>query len=101
MLSIKSRKNSLISLRIIFFWWILVFGFDNIHSLSADAVTAGDVLYNTHGKRDPFVPLVSVRSSSVAGELLSVEKAEDVRLEGLVYDPQKGSIAILNGTVVA
>ena len=55
-------------------------------------------VYNDHGKRDPFVPLVSSAGMVVTyDEDLSVN---DLSLEGIVADPSGNNIAIVNGKVV-
>ena len=63
--------------------------------LRADEV---HTLYDPHGKRDPFVPLVTL-SSKVSSGLLGVESIDEITVEGIVYDP-KGSIVIVNGSVL-
>ena len=65
-------------------------------SLVAQAGEEG--LYNTHGKRDPFVPLVTT-ATRVSSGLVSVENVEELNVEGIVYDP-KGSVVVINGTVL-
>jgi hypothetical protein len=55
-------------------------------------------VYNDHGKRDPFVPLVSSAGMVVTyDEDLSVN---DLVLEGIVADSSGNNIAIVNGKVV-
>lgn len=53
--------------------------------------------YTPHGRRDPFIPLVSP-----SGYLLEVERDEDsaLSLEGIMYDPKGDSMAIINGELV-
>ena len=55
--------------------------------------------YNPKGKRDPFVPLIS-ESGGYASDAYEASAAEDIRLEGIVWDNVKGSIAIINGEIV-
>ena len=62
------------------------------------AEAAEEGLYNPRGKRDPFVPLVTT-ATRVSSGLVSVENAEELTVEGIVYDP-KGSIVVVNGTVL-
>ncbi|MCK9572415.1 MAG: general secretion pathway protein GspB [Candidatus Omnitrophica bacterium] len=60
-------------------------------------------VYESKGKRNPFIPLVSPE-----GRLLKLDKAEDdpasgsggVSLEGIIYDKHGRSFAIVNATVV-
>jgi len=55
--------------------------------------------YNPKGKRDPFIPLIS-ESGGYASDAYEASAAEDIRLEGIVWDEVKGSIAIINGEIV-
>lgn len=55
--------------------------------------------YNPKSKRDPFVPLVS-ESGNYASDAHEASAAEDIRLEGIVWDDVKGSIAIINGEII-
>ena len=77
------------------FLWILVFAFGII--FFAESGQAAD-LYDSHGKRDPFVPLVTLTSRETTG-IVSIESAEDINIEGIVYDP-KGSVVIVNGSLM-
>ena len=55
-------------------------------------------VYDEHGKRDPFVPLVSS-----AGMLVTYDKdlaLNDMVLEGILTDPTGSNAAIVNGKVV-
>lgn len=67
--------------------------------ISTRAFSAAEDLYNSHGKRDPFMPLVSLTSRESPG-LLGVQNVEDLEMQGVVYDPKKGSIVIVNGSVL-
>ena len=55
--------------------------------------------YDAANRRDPFMPLVTkeVRIAFFYGAVSSIE---DIRLEGIVYDPGGDSIAIINGLVL-
>ena len=55
--------------------------------------------YNAKGKRDPFVPLIS-ESGGYVSDAYEASAVEDIRLEGIVWDDAKGSIAIINGEIV-
>ena len=66
--------------------------------LCVSAQTAEEELYSAHGKRDPFVPLITTTTHMSSG-LVSVENIEELSIEGIVYDP-KGSIVVINGTVL-
>ncbi len=55
-------------------------------------------VYDDHGKRDPFWKLVSPSGAIVTYEtdlLLT-----DMTLEGIIFDPNGNSLAIINGVVV-
>ena len=62
-------------------------------------LSAEDYIYYTKGRRDPFVPLVLGEKRAYLG-LESVEMLDDVKLEGIVFDPFGKSMAMLNGEVV-
>jgi len=55
--------------------------------------------YDAKGRRDPFIPLIS-ESGGYASDAYEASAAEDIRLEGIVWDDLKGSIAIINGEIV-
>src|SRR3990167_5428489 len=54
--------------------------------------------YNAKGRRDPFIPLIS-ESGGYASDAYEASAVEDIRLEGIVWDDAKGSIAIINGEI--
>lgn len=77
--------------------WILCLTFGTL--FSGPALKAEEeVVYDPQGRRDPFVPLVTADSRSASG-LVGIESAEDVHVEGIVYDP-KGSMVIVNGSLM-
>lgn len=53
-------------------------------------------IYDAHGQRDPFVPLIGVASggSASAGEILSIE---DVVFQGSALDAKGNRIVVING----
>ena len=55
--------------------------------------------YYSKGKRDPFVPLVTGEVRTSLG-LAAVEDVDDVRLEGIIYDPSGKSMVVLNDEVL-
>ncbi len=55
--------------------------------------------YDAKGKRDPFVPLVSGQGVYVS-DAYGITNIKDIRLEGIVWDGTKGSIAIVNGEII-
>ncbi|MCX5677759.1 MAG: hypothetical protein NTY76_01465 [Candidatus Omnitrophica bacterium] len=58
-----------------------------------------DYKYDSHGKRDPFVPLVSIDRPAVS-RLEDVTSVADVKLEGVASTPRGKIAAILNGEIV-
>lgn len=72
----------------IFFWILIWFS----------SVPAQEYTYKYQGKRDPFIPLISS-----SGYLINLEPQENeiLHLEGIMYDPQGESMAIVNGELVA
>ncbi len=56
-------------------------------------------VYDSKDKRDPFVPLITMRTRFSSG-LEDVETADDIILQGIVWDPRGGSMAMLNGVIV-
>ncbi len=59
--------------------------------------------YEAHGKRDPFVPLLTAEGQRFRPPGLDEETAPEAGplvLQGIVYDPQSASYAVINGRVV-
>ena len=67
--------------------------------ISANSVYAQEAfVYNDHGKRDPFLPLVSKDGLVITyDEDLQVN---DLALEGIVADASGNNAAIVNGKIV-
>ena len=64
------------------------------------AVCAGDVfVYDSHGKRDPFVPLVGVTAQTIES-LEDIMCIEDVSLQGIAHDSGGKRVAIINGELI-
>jgi len=55
--------------------------------------------YGTRSRRDPFVPLVS-EGGSYTSDAYRISGIGDIRLEGIVWDDTKASVAIVNGEIV-
>lgn len=91
--SLVSSDQNLIR---IFFLWILLPAFGMIMPVGA---FADEPAYQAREKRDPFTPLVTTSTRQSPG-LMGVEGINDLTIEGIVYDPKKGSIVIVNGTVL-
>jgi hypothetical protein len=62
----------------------------------ADVNTA--FVYNEHGKRDPFGPLISPSGTMITYD--SDITATDMNLEGIVLDSKGNNLAIINGKIV-
>ena len=63
-----------------------------------------DFVYNSGGRRDPFVPPMEFFKPA-EGQGTDVEPKIEVdysviHIEGIVYDPQEGSRAIINGQIL-
>ena len=59
----------------------------------------GKIVYEAQGRRDPFVPLVSLASRDSSG-FLGLDSIEEVKVEGVLYDPKQGSVVIVNGAIL-
>ncbi len=80
------------------FLWIVLLTFDMLLPINAVSVESS-VVYDSHGKRDPFTPLVTTSTHEVSG-LYGIESVDDLTVEGVIYDPKNGSIAVINGSVI-
>lgn len=60
-------------------------------------------VYNSHNKRDPFVPLIGIDAEIDAEEVTNGTQHIEytaINLEGIVYDPVYGSKVIINGQIL-
>lgn len=55
-------------------------------------------VYDAHGKRDPFAPLISPSGTPISYD--SDISASDMNLEGIVLDAKGNNLAIINGKIV-
>ncbi|MDD5747056.1 MAG: hypothetical protein PHO30_07335 [Candidatus Omnitrophica bacterium] len=63
--------------------------------------TVREFTYDDHNKRDPFVPLVTKDGKILPGAKTDSEmENEQILLEGIIWDPQGNSVAIMNGKLV-
>ncbi len=69
--------------------------------MAFDALAQADngFQYNSHGKRDPFAPLVD-KDGEYIKSLYSSGSLQDLTLEGIVYEDGGESYAIIGGKVV-
>lgn len=56
--------------------------------------------YDSGGKRDPFLPLVTGEKRPAKMGIELVETVEDVRLEGIIVDSGGLSMAVINDTLM-
>ena len=82
-----------------FFLWLFLASF-GIIQVFVSPCAAEESLYTAKGKRDPFIQLVTTNARQAAGGLLSVESAEEITVEGIVYAGHKDSIVVANGSVM-
>lgn len=68
-------------------------------NLTIFSIVSPSEAYESAGRRDPFVPLVTGEKEAVRG-LYGVETADDLTVEGIVFDSANGSVAIVNGEIV-
>ena len=80
--------------------WIFYISFAMISIADAAPASETASLYQAKGRRDPFVQLVSAGSVQRTGSLMAVEMPEDLIVEGIACDAEKGCIVIANGTVM-
>ena len=70
-----------------------------VFSVAEEATKAKKFIYDDKGLRDPFYPIVSPEGYLLVN-LEPATEMSDIKLEGIIYDPQGTSYAIINGTVV-
>lgn len=59
-----------------------------------------DFVYDSKGKRNPFIPLMTEKTKLTAAGLENVQTVDDIVLEGIFWDAYGESIAILNGVIM-
>ena len=69
-----------------------------VSSASADGKEGGSI-YDSKGRRDPFTPLITGSGRGYTG-LRDVETLDDIILEGILWDGEGNSIAVLNGEII-
>ncbi len=66
--------------------------FLGVTSFFLPRLTAADpIVYDSAGRRDPLIPLIG------PGNLKAPKSAGDLLVEGIIYDPPAGSLALING----
>lgn len=61
----------------------------------------GRVAYDSKGRRDPFEPLVSDEAPRSIDGLKGVQTVDDLKVQGVVVDRDRGSYVVVNGVVLA
>ena len=82
-----------------FFLWNVLTAFGIIFLLLNAQAAAGE-LYDGQGRRDPFAPLVTKTTRQAASTLIGVESIDEITIQGVIYDPQHGSMIIANDAVL-
>lgn len=85
------RRISIISCAGVFLFIFIIF--------SECQLSGAEYKYNSKGRRDPFIPLITGQSAMSLG-LESVVAVEDIEFEGVILDPSGKSMAVLNGEIV-
>lgn len=80
--------------RHIFLGWIMALTF-----IFLAPAQGQEYKYYSKGKRDPFIPLVTGEAKAGLG-LQAVEDIDDVRVEGVIFDPNGKSIVVLNDEIL-
>ena len=79
---------------------ILILVFAGATHCTSGAFAEEAYVYDPHGKRDPFVPLLGV-SARAAGSLEDIMGIEDVSLQGVAVDSTGGKVVVINGEMIA
>lgn len=61
--------------------------------LFSSSVLAEEIRYDSGGKRDPFIPLVTAEGIVDAKKF----NTNDLQIEGIIFDPNGGSMVLVNG----
>lgn len=77
---------------------ILVFLF-SISVVAGARASMRDFTYQAKGNRDPFISLVTKDGRILPGAR-TVSDTDNVELEGIIWDPNGKSVAIINGKLV-
>lgn len=56
--------------------------------------------YDSHGRRDPFVPLVGVTERGSQGGVRGILSVDDVSLQGIVTNEDGRMLAVINGELM-
>ncbi|MFA5093248.1 MAG: hypothetical protein WC543_04840 [Candidatus Omnitrophota bacterium] len=64
------------------------------------AFAQGEFVYDAKGKRNPFIPLVTPEGRLIKLDKLEATSTDGLSIEGIIYDKQGRSFAIVNTDVV-
>jgi len=56
-------------------------------------------IYDSYGNRDPFMPLITKDGRPIT-TYAKIGSINDVVIEGILYDPQSGSVVIINDIIL-
>lgn len=68
--------------------------------ISPLATARGEFVYEDKGKRNPFIPLVTPEGRLLKLDRQDTVSAQGLTIEGIIYDKQGRSFAIVNAEVV-
>ena len=57
-------------------------------------------VYNSLGRRDPFVPLVGIKERAGVGGVLSILTVNDISIQGILVNPDGSRSVIINGEIM-
>jgi Tfp pilus assembly protein PilP len=57
-------------------------------------------VYDAHGRRNPFIPLVTADGRLLKLEPQEDQKSQQVKLEGIIYDKNGASYAVIDAEIV-
>ncbi len=63
-------------------------------------IARGEFVYEDKGKRNPFIPLVTPEGRLLKLDRQDTVSAQGLTIEGIIYDKQGRSFAIVNAEVV-
>ncbi len=81
-----------------YFIGIIFLGFYFLCSCNFLLANESNFVYDSKGKRDPFISLIGKKVKLTDVDL--IDSIKDVRVEGVIIDPKKGSAAIVNGQIL-
>ncbi len=81
--------------------FIIAIGFMIIVMWTAEAsvlTNRAGLSYDDRGKRNPFLPLIG--NDVAVTQVAYLKSVDDLIIEGILMDPNKGSVVIVNGQVL-